>query len=398
MNDMDSNTIINCHYVPQFILRNFGRNISCFNVRNGDFLMNRNSKKIFSIGNLYPEEVEKKLSYNMEEEFSRLLKNKILEKDIISLTRNEVGIVKRFLVMSMLRTPDNLETIHKLRVTLNSQITSFPEIIMGRFSKEIESNESDMEYWERTIDCIIENSEFTPDSILKNDNSTFMAYHFVITMQAGYLGFWDSPFETDEFMITDIGMTSENEVGWHTDFVLNHKKMDTLSALEDVVKDVDDLFTKQIRITRNSLLFFHENFMMFPISAKRMIVLINPFFKILNNLKKNGSPCPELKNYTKLENEALFAPNKSQRLMTDPEEEKKPDDVFVYHPVKMSPSDCQYCNALLMDRVHTWLGFSDLRKAKGSILRYRKDNESFVPRNNYDVLYHILSNYESSSN
>lgn len=393
---MDHNVNINCHFVPQFILKNFGTHLSCFNVRTGEYLMDRNPKKLFSIVNLYPGELENKFTCLMERDFSKLLREKILDKDVISLTRAEVRIVKRFLMMSMIRTPDNSEMIHKMRVRVKNLPASLSESMMNRFSMETESDESDNDYWIRTLNCILDDPECTPKSIITNENATFMAYHFANVIQSGYLGFWDSPFDTDEFMITDIGMTSENEIGWHNDFMLNHKKMDTLSALEDAVEGKDELFVKQIKVTKQSLLFFHENFMMFPISSKRMIVLINPFFKILDVLKKLGVPYPDLNNYTKIEDETLFAPNESKRLMTDPEEEKKPDDIFIYRPVKMSQSDCQYCNALLMDRVHTWLGFNDLEKAKRSVLRYKKENEGHVPRNNYDVLYHIISNFENS--
>ncbi len=393
---MNSDVNINCHFVPQFILKNFGKHLSCFNVRTGLYLMDRNPKKLFSIINLYPGELENKFTCQMERDFSQLLREKILDKDVISLTRDEVRIVKRFLMMGMVRTPDSLETIHKMRVTFKNKLAPFSEMLMGRFYKETESDESDTDYWNRTIECILNDYECSPKSIMMNENATYMAYHFANAMQSGYLGFWDAPIDTDEFFITDIGMTSENEIGWGIESPLNHKKKETLSALLSASKEKDDPFIKQIEMTMHSLLFFHENYMMFPISGKRMIVLINPFFKILNAIMEMGLPYPKIENFTKLSDEKLFTPNKSQRLMTDPESEKKPDDIFTYYPVKISSSDCQYCNSLLMDRVHTWLGFSDLERAKRSILRYKQENEGSVPRNNYDALYHIISVYENS--
>lgn len=392
---MNSDKKINCHFVPQFILKNFNRKISCFNVKTGEYLFERNPKKIFSIGNLYPEELEKRFCDSMERDFSKLLKEKILDKDIVTITREEIRIIKRFLVMGMLRTPDNLDTVHKMRAIFRNMHFPLSNIILRRFSKEIEFDESDEDYWVRTIECILDNKELSSKNILNNEKATYLAFHFARVMEIGYLGFWDAPSETDEFLITDIGMTSENEIGWHADFLLNHKKKDTLTALEMAMKDKSGTSYEQIQLIKNNLLFFHENFMMFPISSKKMIVLINPFFKILDLLKIIGLPYPEMKNYTKLTDERLFRPNEGQRLMTDPEDVKKPTDVFTYHPVKMSPSDCQYCNALFMDRVHTWLGFGNMEKIKGSVLRYRKENEGFVPRNNYDVLYHILSNCKS---
>ena len=48
--------------------------------------------------------------------------------------------------------------------------------------------------------------------------------------------FWDAPSERDEFVITDIGMTSENEKGWNGITTHNHKKMDYIIHQMDSLK------------------------------------------------------------------------------------------------------------------------------------------------------------------
>ena len=69
----------------------------------------------------------------------------------------------------------------------------------------------------------------------------------------------------------------------------------------------------KMEIYRNMYLHhnFSENFMMFPISAKRMIVEIDPFYKF-REAYKNYYKMPDLETLTMMPNENLFAPNTNQ--------------------------------------------------------------------------------------
>lgn len=72
-------------------------------------------------------------------------------------------------------------------------------------------------------------------------------------------------------------MTSENEKDWGGITRHNDKK---LSWLTDILnRTTNDEEKDVIASLKKSHTHFSENFMMFPISAKRMIVLINPFYK-----------------------------------------------------------------------------------------------------------------------
>ena len=133
----------------------------------------------------------------------------------------------------------------------------------------------------------------------------------------------------------------------------------------------------------------------FPISAKRMIVEITPFYKF-RQMYKDYYSMPALSYLTKLNNERLFYPNDAiyvlpQNSAVTPN--YHPDDKYVYEIKKLSRAETRYCNELFLDRINTWVGFSSLNKAVGSIVKYKKDNSyPFVPRVDYTALYKVIEN------
>ena len=191
--------------------------------------------------------------------------------------------VKKFLLVSELRTMQNEEWLQKERQMKNSVAPDFKE-------RRIEG-ETPYEYWMRTVNTVLD-SDGKPASILQNSNKTYPAYRWANIVNSGYIALWDAPESGDEFVITDIGMTSENEKGWGGITRHNDKK---LSWLTDILnRTTNDEEKDVIASLKKSLTHFSENFMMFPISAKRMIVLINPFYKFRYAGMKSGLSCVPL--------------------------------------------------------------------------------------------------------
>jgi hypothetical protein len=139
---------------------------------------------------------------------------------------------------------------------------------------------------------------------------------------------------------------------------------------------------------------FHENFQMFPISSKRMIVLIAPFFKFRYMKKQVGDNVPPLDYLTAIPNETLFEPNRNYyKLPQTPGKDFQyhDDDRYIYDVKTLSSNEIRYCNALFSDRIDTYLGFSSLEHAVGSIIKYKKLNDPpYVPRVDYTSLYKII--------
>lgn len=373
----------NSHYVPQFILRHFGTTVSCYNVRTGQYLPDRNPYEVYSEMGYYPDDIEKDMNEKMESEFAILLMKKVLDRDEVRLTRKELWTVKRFLLMSMIRTPGTLKAITSMRDEHRKLNASRPDELrnlMGDFYDEVSSDESDEEYWIRSMRYILDDRRCNLGTIDRENGATYMVWKWAKILNDGYIGFWDAG-GTDKFMLTDIGMTSETEVG-ADDGVTEWRKWRTAVAWHEAF---DETTKNRTAYLLGCLCMSQENFYMFPISADRMIVVINQFFKHLLNISDVGVQVPDLSFYTVLDDRRLFESNRGGGSF---EKGFQEDDVFIYKPVPLEPQEVSYCNALLMDRVQEWLGFPTLESARKSILMYR-DMTGPWARNDFQGLYEI---------
>ncbi|MDE6284735.1 MAG: DUF4238 domain-containing protein [Bacilli bacterium] len=397
----------NSHYVPRFILKKFSDKLCLYNVKTGELKENVKPEKAYMEKGFYSDEIEDKLNLKLEMQFAKLLSDKILKcENTVELSRDELKLVKKFLLISVIRSIGNEQFMQVEKRFYDNLIELFmkkgltKEEAVKASEKPFEEvkipNETPFDYWMRTIDVILE-TDGSPEDILKHPNKTYPAFRWAGVINAGYLAFWDSEYKRDEFVITDIGMTSENEKGWNGVSVHNTKKTKFLIDLFEIEKH--ELMRQEIYKQINFVKSFHENFQMFPISAKRMIVEIAPFYKF-RYAYRNVYSMPRLKDLTALINEDLYSPNENQYVYPQtsiiPKFHK--DDRYIYKIKKLSREETRYCNALFLDRINTTLGFSSLNKAIGSILYYKKLNSyPYVPRVDYKSLYAIInSRYEGS--
>lgn len=391
----------NSHYVPRFILKKFSDKLCLYNVKTGEFKENVKPEIAFAEKGFYSDEIEEKLNQKLEMHFSRLLTEKILQSDgTIELSRDELKLVKKFLLISVIRSMGNEEFLQKEKTFYDDLTNMFlkqglsKEDAIKETARPFEElqiqNETPYDYWMRTIDVILD-TDGSPEEILQHPNKTYPAHRWAGIISAGYLAFWDSEFNHNEFVITDIGMTSENEKGWNGITTHNTKKTNFLIKLFENEKDkkMQELIFKQL----NSVMYFHENFQMFPISAKRMIVEIAPFYKFRYTYK-DYYQMPRLDNLTELVNENLYAPNENKYIypQTSIIPKYHENDKYIYRIKQLTSDETKYCNALFLDRINTTVGFSSLNKAVGSIVRYKKLNcFPYIPRVNYSSLYKIIN-------
>lgn len=376
----------NNHYVPRLILRKFSDKLSLYNVRTGELKENIPPEHAYSIEGFYDEETEKKLNQRIESQFGGLLSNLILKQDKeISLSRSNLLLVKKFLTISMIRSVKGEDWMKKEKNFYNlcGMPTPFEE-------KQI-IGETSFEYWLRTLNVILD-TDGTPGQVMNHPDKTYPAYRWACIVNSAYLAFWDAPNDRDEFVITDIGMTSENEKGWDGIRVHNRKKLDFIQNLIKSTEDNNE--REQLLGLLYNVTSFSENFQMFPISSKRMIVLISPFFKFRYFMKSSGVTVPELSDLTVIPNEKLFEPNRNHYVLPPiPGKgyQYHEDDRYIYDIKVLSTNEIRYCNALFMDRIDTYLGFSSLNHALGGIIMYKKLNDPpCVPRVNYTNLYKII--------
>lgn len=399
--------MINCHYVPRLILRKFGDRLSLYNIKTGELKENISLENAYAIKDYYDSETEKKLNKRIESQFGDLLSNNILKCDKeISLSRKQLYLIKKFLLISVMRSvrAENFMQVEKrFYDTLQEKAMRNAERNCELYDKEafappfIEKQidgETSFEYWMRTLNVILD-TDGTPQGIMGHPDKTYPAYRWSEIINDAYLGFWDVPNDRDEFVITDIGMTSENEKGWNGITTHNHKKLDYLISFLDKVKDEN--IKAEIARIGSVTAHFHENFQMFPISARRMIVLIAPFFKFRHELKQNGMNVISLDYLTAMPNETLFEPNRAYYKL--PQDYSKgyqyhDDDRYVYDVKILNKDEVRYCNALFLDRIDTYLGFTTLGHVVGSMIKYKKLNSfPYRPRVDYTPLYKIIQKY-----
>ena len=374
----------NNHYVPRLILRKFGDKLSLYNVKTGELKENIPPEHAYAIQGFYDNETEKNLNLKIESQFGGLLSNLILKRENeISLSRANVLLIKKFLLVSMIRSVQAEHWVQRERMFYKlCPPAPFEE-------KQIEG-ESPNEYWLRTINVILD-TDGTPQQVRNHPDKTYPAYRWACIVSSAYLSFWDAPSNRDEFVITDIGMTSENEKGWDGFRVHNRKKLEYIAKLLKLTEDESE--RENLSNLLDAVTNFSENFQMFPISSKRMIVLISPFFKFRYFMKSLGVPVPDLRDLTVIPNEKLFEPNRNHyglSQMPNQGYQYHEDDRYIYDVKALTTDEIQYCNALFMDRIDTHLGFSSLDHAVGSIVKYKKLNDPpYVPRVDYTKLYQI---------
>ena len=399
--------MVNSHYVPMQTLRRFGNKLCVFNVRTGEYFEKINIDKLFSEKGFYTSEVEDKLNKRIESQFGNLFANKLMKcEETVELSREELHLIKKFLLISVIRSLGNEEFIHKEKYFYEGLQSHWLEFAKEKgvsreealknmprapFVEKVIKGETSYDYWMRTLNVILD-SDGTPQDILKHPDKTYPAHRWAEVINNGYIAFWDSNFERDEYVVTDIGMTSENEKGWNGVTVHNTKKTDFLSKL--LLNEKDDVMKINILRNLNMHKNFSENFMMFPISAKRMIVEIDPFYKFRIAFKDRYK-MPALDELTEMVNEELFYPNENKYVL--PQDglngpKYHPDDKYIYKIKKLTSKETRYCNELFLDRINTYVGFSSLNKVAGSLIKYKNSNSyPFIPRVDYTELYELIN-------
>ena len=178
-------------------------------------------------------------------------------------------------------------------------------------------------------------------------------------------------------------MTSERENSALTDGC-EHEKKDYLDYLirRETRVDKREAYV-QILQTQFS---FPENFYMFPLSKRRMIVIVNPFFRMYDKKEKFTRPYiwP-----THIENKRLFEKNESPNVMILlGKPVYKDDDEFIYTVQSISDKDAEWVNMLMLDRVDTFMGFDSFDRIKNSVKRYIEFHEekNMKPPVDYSLL------------
>lgn len=373
----------NNHYIPQFILRAYGDRINVFDVKNQ--ILNRNMlpNNVFFNTGIYPPDLEKNIGYLLEAPFAKLFHDK-LERgepgEKITLTRKELVLMKKFFLLEMMRVEAEKDNIQRMRET-------FEYLTDDGFAEKKIPGETTESRWHRNLQTIIETSDLR--EISKHELCTHEVKRWSTIFLSGYFAIWDCSRSETDFIINDIGMTSELEDSYLKDG-LEHEKIDYLNYLiqREAPNNKRTAYEQLLQIQ----FYFYENFYMFPLSKSRMIVLINPFFRLYDVKEKLFQPSIWPSH---IESKILFEKNISPKVpIVLGQPLFKDDDEFIYTIQDVSDSDTEYVNMLMLDRVDKLMGFGSINRVRKSIQRYIDFYKeiNMKPPVDYDLLLKKITN------
>lgn len=371
----------NNHHVPQLILRRYDERLNVYNLATEELLINKRIEKCFSKKNIYPEWVEKMLQ-KVEGPFANLLNNKLLNaKNYITLHRNDLYLIKKFLIIEQLRSLASIECENNV---FENEGRGFDEVKLP--------NETYKDYIFRTMKVIIDcNNE---NDILRHSERTYQAYKWFMLYKFCYLTFWDSEKCGEDFLITDIGMTCEHET---SKFLFQHFGFnEELLKSGYVISKLNNGYRYQEMLAK--LAHVQANYYMFSISETRMIGLINPFYRLYfdDNVGEKPDIWP-----TKLSMDALTANSVNYKKSYDMFVEYSADDEYTYKIKDLELDDVLVINLMMLDRVDEIVGYVNSSKILRSLAVYsygkqsRKDYTGLVNKL-IDLGYNIPKNNKYS--
>lgn len=363
----------NNHYVSKLILKRFAKDVSTFDMQTNQLVEKQTIKKIFCESNIYDDDIEKKMADELESPFAALLDRKILKGDKISLTREELFLLKKYLLLDSVRT---YESNDFKRVIENFSVNTerfliFPvDYIIDRIKrlpKTSELNLSPRELQMRAMRLFLECNSL--EEIIDNVLATQELCCWAKTIYGAYCTFWDSA-DGQEFILSSTGMVSEYEP---SHLIFEGLDLSKFSYLFYKIKDKS--LKDEVKAFYSGQLGFielmYENFNIFNLSSRRCMILCNPYFRLYNddeliiNAKKTKLEIPD--NWpTFFETKAITQAPKNSYM--DLLHGFTMNDLFTYTPVKLSLMDTMYLNFLILSQTHKLIGFHDIDKIMDSLI------------------------------
>jgi hypothetical protein len=366
------------HYVSQLIIRRFSdktNKINVFDVNKRSILENKNSADIFYKNNIYSEETEDKLNKLLEDPFAKLIDEKIIDKDKIIISRKDVLLIKKYLLVDSIRTLTargfkkvftGFADVADRYWFINKQLkdNSLPNL-----PKMSDLKENTIDSFERALRVFIEADNL--QGVVDHKDATRELYLWCKVFLDGYLAFWDASQEQD-FILTDNGLTTEYEPSHQLYEGLSHSKISYLLHMLKQDPDKGEVITYSTLLER--LTAMYENFSIFNLTSSRSIVIVNPFFKLYGN--------QEFIFY----NDIIVNPRipdiwpsyiKDKMAFKQPLTEYKVkgsyslDDEFIYQPRRLTLDDTIYVNYLFLSQTIKLLGFRTFEKIKDSLYAFQ---------------------------
>lgn len=358
------------HYISQFVIGRFSDAINIFDIHSGKIDENKRPHKVFFHEDIFDEETEKLFNF-IESRVANIISQKILAKGKVVLTRKELVLLKRYMLISSVRTqsPDffckilrGFEKNADHYISIRKCYCDDCGVLPSANSLQL----SDKELFQRALKVFSTTETFR--DISEHPLATKEMLAWAIPFLESYLAFWDAP-ENKEFVLTDCGMSTEYE-GFH--LITGGVDISKVSYLQAQSK----AHSAEYGMLMATNCVMYENYNLFVISSSRCMVCINPFFRLYHGFQ---TACVDergvMSNKSTLKKPDIWpAIIQHQELFDTPENEYKfgiphytEDDKFIYQAKVLTEKDMIYINTLLLSQANEIIGFNDARKIIDSI-------------------------------
>lgn len=373
------------HYVSRLILNRFsskgrGEPLDYYDPQGQKKLARRKqAHKIFYKRDYFDDDVESEMNRLVEQPFSRLLDDKLLEKDEIRISRAELYLIKRFLIINSVKTQTYAsfsQTMLDFEVCVDSFLRAsvLPTYISQRLRELPKTRDmgwSERELMNNAMRLYVRADE--PFKRFDDELCTRELFLWAWAMDGCYLTFCDSA-QGEEFLLSSVGMITDCEPNFYTFKSRTDGRGPSWSKRAYMEARINDaaasdeekcfLFEQMAFSTVT-----YENLNMFNLSATRSILLVSPFFKLYNGYldfddgKRKEIKIPDIWPSFLETREICRAPRVEYII----EGEASCDDAFIYSPIRLSPFDTVYFNWNIL---HTGMPFaiSDGKKILSSLM------------------------------
>ena len=297
----------------------------------------RSTKTVFSEKGYYPEQLEKDLCNKIEYQFSVVLNNKILNaRGNITLNFEDLWIVKKYLIITMLRVPDNdLKHNTMYRFLKRDGFIKDPEDFESKYSGDFYDNIA------KVLNC--SNPFKALDLTLTEANMTLIS--FIRDVINSYNVFVRTNRSKEDLVMPDRGWADYSGI-------IGVKK---INALLDMPIYRFDPFVQQI-VRMSS----PQDYAVYPLSRNLALVAVSPVIQLM----LPGSPykiifppeAPTLAKCMGFGNNSVFAGPEKQMLGNT--------KLYKYEIHQLSQSDVVFLNSLLIDNADSYIGFADQNKVR----------------------------------
>ena len=344
--------MINSHYVPQFILRNFYSNdkITYCDLEKKKVEL-RNTRSVFSEDGYYPEGIEKDLCKKAEYLFANLYHNKLESaRNNITLTLDDMFVIKKYLIVCAIRYKRELTETDKQIIR---ELGPSFQVDYDRSLNEILACEKSDDLFEKLnsvpnklIDYLCGNGT------TKMDDNIFL-WAEMKDILSSYLIFVKTRGD-EKFIIPDIGRAiCEGPIAY--------KKVDYIMDIA-----FKTLNPQLIEISKYTSA---RDYTYYPLSRNLAVISINAFYKLFTDsgLKVNiGLPpeCPTLSKALGFGDRNAIKPPKVKGSGKQKE--------FNYEIKYLTTQDVCHFNSLVFTEAKRFVAFGELSDIQNSI-EYAKD-------------------------